>query len=103
MEQAFSYLTLAFGGMLLLYAGLLRLTKDVSMIPRNKSAKLRDPKGYAKTFSGLILFLALAFVSGGWVGLFAGPGIGAAVLAVCLILAIWLDVRLWKSRSKKFL
>ena len=61
MEQAFSYMTLAFGGMLLLYAGLLWLTKDVNMIPRNKTAAIQDPKRYAGTFALLIVFLALAF------------------------------------------
>ena len=76
MEQAFSYMTIAFGAALLLYAGLLWLTKDVNLIPKNRTAAIRDPKHYAQSFALLILFLALAFISGGWVGLFAGPGIG---------------------------
>ena len=101
MEEAFTYLTIAFGVGLLLYAGLLLLTKDVNMIPRNQAAKIPDPKQYAKTFGMLIFFLAMAFLSGGWVGLFAGPGAGAVALAVCLILAIWLDVRLWKKENRK--
>lgn len=101
MEQVFSIITLAFGGALVLYACLLRLTRDVKMIPRNLSAEIRDPKRYARTFAYLILFLGLAFMSGGWVGLYAGPAIGAVSLVVCLILAIWLDVRLWKSENKK--
>lgn len=100
MEEAFSYLTIAFGIGLLLYAGLLLLTKDVNMIPRNHGAKIPNPKQYAKTFALLIFFLAMAFLSGGWVGLFAGPGVGAITLAVCLVLAIWLDVRLWKKQNK---
>ncbi|MBQ1411439.1 MAG: hypothetical protein IIY94_09205 [Oscillospiraceae bacterium] len=101
MEQAFSYMTIAFGAALLLYAGLLWLTKDVNLIPKNRTAAIRDPKHYAQSFALLILFLALAFISGGWVGLFAGPGIGAITMAVCLVFAIWLDVRLWKKRNKK--
>lgn len=101
MEQAFSYITLAFGGALVLYACILRLTRDVKMIPRSLSAVIRDPKRYARTFAYLILFLGLAFLSGGWIGLYAGPTIGALSLIVCLILAIWLDVRLWKSENKK--
>ena len=101
MEQAFSYMTLAFGGMLLLYAGLLWLTKDVNMIPRNKTAAIQDPKRYAGTFALLIVFLALAFLAGGWAGLFVGAPAGAVILAVCLVLAICLDVRLWKKQDKK--
>lgn len=101
MEDAFSYMTLAFGGMLLLYACLLRLTGDVKMIPKNHTAVIRDPKRYARTFALLNMFLALAFLSGGWVGLFAGPLVGALTLVICLVLAIWLDVRLWKKENKK--
>ena len=101
MEEAFSYLTIAFGIGLLLYAGLLLLTKDVNMIPRNHTVQIPDPKHYAKTFALLIVFLGLAFLSGGWVGLFVGPAIGAITLLVCLVLAIWLDVRLWKKQNKK--
>lgn len=101
MEEAFSYMTLAFGGALLLYACLLWLTGDVNMIPKNQAAAIQNPKRYARTFALLILFLALAFLSGAWVGLFAGPLVGALSLVICLILAIWLDVRLWKKENKK--
>ncbi len=44
MEKAFPILMLIFGGMLLLYAGILALTKDVGMIPRVEQSKVEDPK-----------------------------------------------------------
>ena len=96
MERVFSYMTLAFGGMLLLYALLLRLTKDVKLIRRYQAAEIKNPKAYAKSVSHILMFLALAFLTGGWVGLYAGPIVGAVTLAVSLALAIWLSVRLWK-------
>lgn len=101
MEYAFSFITIGFGGALLLYAILLRVTLDVKMIPRHYAAEMKDPKAYAKTISHIIAFLALAFLAGGWVGSYAGPLIGLLVLAVCLVLAIWLCVRLWRSNQNK--
>ena len=101
MEYAFSFITIGFGGALLLYAILLRATLDVRLIPRHDSAEMKDPKAYAKTMSHIIAFLALALLAGGWVGIYAGPLIGAIVAAVCLVLAIWLCVRLWRSSQNK--
>ena len=97
MEYAFMFITFGFGGALLLYALILRLAKDPKMIPRSWSAEMKDPKEYAKTLARILMFLALAFLAGGWVGASAGPGVGSVVLVICLILAIWLSVRLWRK------
>lgn len=101
MEYAFAFVTLGFGGALLLYAILLRLTLDVKMIPRSWGVKMKDPKNYARTVAHIIAFLALALLAGGWVGLYAGPLAGLAVTVAALILAIWLCVRLWRSSNNK--
>ena len=97
MEYALSFIAFGFGGALLLYAGILWLTKDVKLIRRWYTAEIKDPKLYAKTFALLIAFLALALLAGGWVGLYAGPGVGGIAALVFLALAIWLDVRLWRK------
>ncbi len=101
MEYAFLFITLGFGGMLLLYPALLRLTLDVRLIPKNYAAEIKNPKAYAKTMSHILAFLALAFLTGGWVGSYAGPLMGFLTMAVALVLAIWLSVRLWKSSHNK--
>ena len=101
MEYAFSFVTLGFGGALLLYAVILRLALDVRLIPRSWAAQIKDPKAYAKTMSHIIAFLALALLAGGWVGIYAGPTIGLLALAGCMALAIWLCVRLWRSSNNK--
>ena len=101
MEYALYFVSFGFGGALMLYAILLRLTLDVKLIPRNYAAEIKDPKDYAKTVSRMIFFLALALLSGGWVGVFAGPLIGLIVMLVTLVLAIWLCVRLWRSSQNK--
>ncbi len=101
MEYALYFVSFGFGGALMLYAILLRLTLDVKLIPRNYAAEIKDPKDYAKTVSRMIFFLALALLSGGWVGVYAGPLIGLIVMLVTLVLAIWLCVRLWRSSQNK--
>jgi hypothetical protein len=101
MEYAFLFITFGFGGMLLLYAALLRLTLDVRLIPKNYAAEIKNPKAYAKTMSHILAFLALAFLTGGWVGSYAGPLMGTVTLVACLALAIWLCVRLWKRNGNK--
>ena len=101
MEYALYFVSFGFGGALMLYAILLRLTLDVKLIPRNYAAEIKDPKDYAKTVSRMIFFLALALLSGGWVGVYAGPLIGLIVMLVTLVLAIWLCVWLWRSSQNK--
>ncbi len=101
MEYALYFVSFGFGGALMLYAILLRLTLDVKLIPRNYTAEIKDPKDYAKTVSRMIFFLALAFLAGGWVGVYARPLFGFLTLIVCLVLAIWLCVRLWRSPNNK--
>jgi cytochrome b561 len=101
MEYAFAFVTFGFGGALLLYALLLRLTLDVRMIPKNYAAEMKDPKNYAKTVSHIVAFLALAFLTAGWVGVYARPLFGMLTLIGGLALAIWLSVRLWRSPNNK--
>lgn len=101
MEYAFGFITFGFGGALLLYAILLRLTLNVRMIPKSEQVEMKDPKNYAKTVSHIIAFLALAFLTAGWVGVYARPLFGFLTLVVCLVLAVWLSVRLWRSSQNK--
>ena len=101
MEYAFYFICVGFGGALLLYAILLRLTLDVRMIPKHWAVEMKDPRNYAKMVAHIVIFLALAFLAGGWVGVYARPLFGFLTLAVCLVLAIWLSVRLWRSPNNK--
>ena len=101
MEYAFYFVTLGLGVGLLLYAGLLRLTQDVRLIPRSYGVKLKDPKAYARTVAHILCFLALALLTGAWVGFYAGHLAGLLALAAALALAIWLCVRLWRSSQNK--
>ncbi len=101
MKFALYFVCFGLGGALLLYALVLRLTLNVKLIPKSSGARLKDPKAYAWMLSYILAFLALALLTGGWVGIYAGPLAGAAAAAAALALAIWLCVRLWRSSHNK--
>ena len=101
MKYALYFVSFGLGGALLLYAVLLRLTQNVRLIPRSDGVKLKDPKAYARTMSHILAFLALALLTGGWVGSYAGPVAGLLAMAAAMALAVWLCVRLWRSSQNK--
>ena len=83
MDHAFSYLMFAFSGTLLLYAGLIYVTKDPGLIPRNGSVRMKDPKQYARQFSKVLAIVSLAPLIGGIAGLFTtGPRAAITLLGV---------------------
>ena len=90
MEHAFSILMLIFAGAIFIYAGLTALAKELIMPRRYKqSAKMPDKKKYAVQFAKIMALVACAPLLSGVVGLFAGDMVGAIVLGVTLIAAIW--------------
>ena len=101
MKYALYFVSFGFGGTLLLYAILLRLTLNIRLLPRYDAVKVKNPKGYARSVSHILAFLALALLTGGWVGVYAGPLMGLLTMVVALVLAVWLSVRLWRSSQNK--
>ena len=97
MEYAFAYLTFAFGGMLLLYAVILAMTRDVRMIPRSYAAQMDNPREYARKFAGFLALIALACIGAGCLSLAAGPAVGGIVLVPALVLAFWAGLRMMKE------
>ncbi len=97
MEKAFPILMLIFGGMLLLYAGILALTKDVGMIPRVEQSKVEDPKAYAKRFSGIMALVSVGPLASGVAGLIYDNKRAAIVLIVGLVATLWGAAQLGKK------
>lgn len=93
MEYAFSYLTFGMAALTLLYAALLALSGDPKMIPRHYSAKIKDPKAYARQFAKILLLLTGSFAVSGIVGLWR-PWIGGVTLAVTIVLTLFLSTKL---------
>ena len=93
MEHAYSILMYLFAGALLLYAGLLAVSNDAKLIPRNSAVKMTDQKRYATQFAKVIALTALApalsGIAGLWNGLFAG-----VVLVAGFVICIRAGVRL---------
>ena len=96
MEYAFSILMFIFAGALLLYAGLLALTRDIRMVSRSYAAQVKDPKRYALQFAKLLAIVAAAPVLAGVAGLYLrGFYLGIAAVG-CFVGCIGLGIHLVK-------
>ena len=95
----FSILMFCFSAALLLYAGLLALTRDIELIPRTGAAKIDDRRAYAAAFAKVIAVVALAPMSGGFYGLF-NVGLGAASLLLSFPVCIWIGVWIFRRSGQ---
>ncbi len=89
-----------FSGAILIYAGLMALTKDYKILPfrSRQSVKPKDPKKYTFQLSKVIALTASAPALSGIVGIWSGVGAGIAFVAG-LILCIWLGTKIMKDVS----
>ena len=98
MEYVFSIVMGVLGAAILLYAGIMALTKDYKMLPYRSraSVKPKDPKKYAFQLSKVLALVALSPVLSALVGLW---NIIAAliVLGVTFVLFIWLGSKFMKD------
>ncbi len=90
-----SILMLCFSGALLLYAGLLALTKDYKMIPRGFAAKVGDKRAYALKFAKIIALVAVPPFHCAIAAVF-NEALGLSVLVVEMILALWIATVIMK-------
>lgn len=88
-----------FSAALLLYAGLLAVTRDTDLIPRTDAVKIDDKRAYAAAFAKVLVVVALAPMSGGFYGLF-NVGLGAASLLVSFPVCIWIGVWVFKRSGQ---
>lgn len=98
MEHAYSILMYIFSGGILIYAGLLALTKDYNMLPYHSrvSVKPKDPKRYTLQLSKVIALVALAPALSAIVG-FWNLTAAFIILIVGTIILIWLGTKLMKD------
>ena len=92
----FSILMLAFSGMLLLYAGLLALTKDYKLIPRSCAVSPKDPGAYAAAFARMIALVAMAPLTAalfGWIR----TELGVAMLLIDFPLCIYVGTHFFRG------
>ena len=98
MEHAYSIIMAVFAGALLLYAGLMALTKDYKMLPyrSRQSVKPKDPKKYAFQLSKVIALVALSPAISALVALWNTIAAVVALFAF-MILFIWLGTKIMRG------
>ena len=102
MEYGYSIIMGIFSAALLIYAGLMALTKDYKMIPyrSRQSVKPGDPKKYmtgmAKVVALVSLSPALSSLAGLWTIIFA-----VIVLIASMVVFIWLGTIIMKTINQK--
>ncbi len=89
----FSIIMFCFSGAILLYAGIMGLTGDSSMLRKQWAVKIDDKKAYARKVAKILAITALAPALGGTVGLFSTLA-GLIALFVGLVVFIWLGVKI---------
>ena len=98
MEYGYSVLMGIFAAALLLYAGLMALTKDYNMLPYRSraSVKPKDKKKYALQLAKVIALVALSPALSSLVGLW-NISVAVTVLFAAGILFIWLGTKLMRN------
>ena len=100
MENGAAVFILIFAGALLLYAGLMALTKDYRILPRRAtiSVEPKDPKLYMTRLAKVIALVALAIALGALIGLKSAL-VGVIVGFAGVIAAIWFGTWYMKDMS----
>jgi len=100
MNEGFPIIMLAFSGMLLVYAGLMALTKDYKMLPlrMRQSVKPKDSRKYMTQLAKVIAIVAAAPGLSGLLGFWNIP-VAVVILIGGTILAIWLGTRIMKDAN----
>ena len=100
MENGYSVIMLIFSGALLLYAGLMALTKDYTLLPLRvrRAVKPKNRKQYVVMLSKIIALVATAPVLSAVVG-FWNIWAALVVLVAGTAAAIWLGIRLTKHEE----
>ena len=98
MDQYASIFMFIFAGALLLYALLLAITKDYKMLPYRAQipVKPKDPKKYTVQLAKVVALVAVAIGLGAGISLW-NMAVGAVVMIVCVIVAIWGGTKIVKN------
>ena len=101
MDQALSILLFVFSAALLLYAGLLAMTRDYNLLPRRGtvSVKPKDPKAYTAQLAKAIALTAAAPALGGLVALW-NQGAGMLVMFAAFAVFLWLTTKITKNANE---
>lgn len=95
MEHGYSILMAVFAGAILLYAGLMALTKDYNILPvrARQSVKPKDPKKYMTQLSKVVALVSLSPALSALAALWNMVA-GVAVIIGSMVLFIWLGTKM---------
>ena len=98
MEYGYSILMGIFAGLILIYAGLMTLTKDYKMLPfrATVSVQPKDEKRYMKQLAKVVALVALAPSLSALTGLWNMIA-ALIVLVVSAIVFIWLGTKIMRG------
>ncbi len=91
----FSILMLCFSGALLLYAGLLALTKEYKLIPRGCATKVKDKRAYTVNMAKAVALTAIPPAHCAIAAMFNGV-LAVTVLLVEMVMALWIGTQIMK-------
>lgn len=98
MEYAYSILMGIFAGLILIYAGLMALTKDYKMLPFRSTVSVqpKDEKRYMKQLAKVVAMVALAPALSALTGLWNMIA-ALIVLIVSAVVFIWLGTKIMRG------
>ena len=98
MEYGYSILMGIFAGLILIYAGLMALTKDYKMLPfrARVSVQPKDEKRYMKQLAKVVAMVALAPALSALTGLWNMIA-ALIVLVVSAVVFIWLGTKIMRG------
>ena len=98
MEYGYSILMGIFAGLILIYAGLMALTKDYKMLPfrARVSVQPKDEKRYMKQLAKVVAMVALAPALSALTGLW-NMIVALIVLIVSAVVFIWLGTKIMRG------
>ncbi len=98
MESAFSILMFIFSAALLLYAGLMAITKDYNLLPYRSrvSVKPKNPKKYMVQLAKIVALMAAMIAVGAAIALWNAAA-GAIVIVVGVVAALWCGTKIIKK------
>ena len=98
MEYGYSILMGIFAGLILIYAGLMALTKDYKMLPFRATVSVhpKDEKRYMKQLAKVVAMVALAPALSALTGLWNMIA-ALIVLIVSAVVFIWLGTKIMRG------
>ena len=98
MDHYFSIFMFIFAGILLLYAVILAVKKDYKMLPYRAwiSVRPKNPRKYTGQLAKVVALVAAGIAIGAGGGLW-NMAVGAIVMVVCVIAAIWAGTKFVKD------